>query len=83
MTPNEHPHVFPAILARALRRRLQAKQPSNILTSCGVGTVRSHLEADGSFRGKECYTTVAYPARMDRWPECTLGQRSFFCEQST
>jgi hypothetical protein len=35
MTPNEHPHVFPAILARALRRRLQAKQPSNILRVAG------------------------------------------------
>jgi hypothetical protein len=78
MTFAERPQVSPAIFTRVPRRRLQAQHPGNILANCGVGAVRSYRKANGSFRGKECYSTVAYPARMDRWSEKILGQRSFF-----
>jgi hypothetical protein len=71
--------VIHVIFARALGLRLQAKHASNSLADCGVGTVR-YRKADGFLRGRECYTTGAYPARMDRWSP--TGPAVFLCRQS-
>jgi hypothetical protein len=71
--------LFPTILSDFSRQRLRPLRRNNIATTCGVGTVRCY-KADGSFRGKDCYTAEVHPAHIDRWHERIRCRRSFYVE---